>query len=110
MIAAFRPKRMKVNNPIKVHSTGINLDLFVQPGTSQNEFGGLYINRLKLKVTAKAIDGAANEATCKFIAKYFAVPKSAVQIIRGLTAREKTIEITGSPTALKEAAEKLLFS
>ena len=94
---------------IKAHLTGINIDLLVQSGTSQNKFVGLYGDRLKVKVTAKAIDGAANEAAIKLISKYFGVSKSAVRIVRGLSAREKTIEISGNPTVLAAAAEKLLF-
>ncbi len=98
-----------IKSPIKVLSQGINIDLFVQPGTSQNKFAGLYADRLKVKVTAKAIDGAANEAVIKLIAKYFEIPKNAVQIIRGLTAREKTIALIGNPADLKVIADKLLL-
>lgn len=86
------------------------MQLLVQPGSSQNIFVGIYIDRLKVKVSAKAADGKANEATCQLIAKYFDVPKTAVKIIRGLASREKTVEIRGNPVILKGAAEKLVLS
>ncbi len=91
-----------------MQSTGITIDLLVQPGTSQNKFIGQHGNRLKVKITAKAIDGAANEAVIKLLSKYFNVPKSSVHILRGSTAREKTIEIIGNPTILADAAEMLI--
>ena len=45
-------------------------------------------------VAARAVDGAANRAIEKSIAKYFAVPASRVRIISGQTAKEKLIEIS----------------
>lgn len=83
--------------------------MLVQPGTSQNKIIGLYRDRLKIKVTAKAVDGAANEATIKLISKYFGISKSAVQIIKGLTTREKTLALNGNPNELASAAKKLLL-
>ena len=100
---------MTIKTPIKLHAAGINIDLFVQPGTSQNKFAGLYADRLKLKVTAKAVDGAANEAVVKIIAKHFNVPKSAIEILSGTTSRKKTISIAGNAQLLQIEASKLLY-
>jgi len=55
---------------------------------------------LKLRVAAAAADGAANAAVIALLAKTLKVPKSAVRILRGETARVKQIDVDG----LDEAA------
>ena len=50
---------------------------------------------LKLRVAAAAADGAANAAVIGLLAKTLKVPKSAVRIARGETARLKQIEVDG---------------
>lgn len=54
---------------------------------------------LKLRVAAAAADGAANAAVIALLAKTLKVPKSAVRILRGETARLKQIEIDGLDAA-----------
>lgn len=72
---------------------GITLDLKVSPGAKEDAFAGLQGDRLKVKIAAKAVEGAANEALLKFIAERFAVPASCVQLLAGKTGRLKTIFI-----------------
>jgi uncharacterized protein len=50
---------------------------------------------LKARLTAPPVDGAANEALIALLAERLALPKRAVRIIRGATARLKTVEIDG---------------
>ncbi len=47
----------------------------------------------KVYVTAVAEDGRANEAVIRLLAKALNVPKSSLVITRGLTSREKFIQI-----------------
>lgn len=49
---------------------------------------------LTIFVLERAVDGKANEAVIKLLAKHFGVAKSKIQIIRGHTGRTKTIRIT----------------
>jgi uncharacterized protein (TIGR00251 family) len=90
------------------HQFGILLNVYVQPNSATTKFAGRYLDRLKLKVSAKALDGAANRETCKFIASYFSVAKSCVQIVRGIRSREKTVQITGNVDHLVKLAAVLL--
>jgi len=46
-----------------------------------------------VRVTATPEKGKANEKVIKLLAKHFKVAKSQVKIIRGLTSRNKTVEI-----------------
>jgi uncharacterized protein len=50
---------------------------------------------LKLRVSAAAADGAANAAVVALVARSLNVPKSAVRIAAGETARVKRLEIEG---------------
>lgn len=50
---------------------------------------------LKLRVSAAAAEGAANAAVVALVAKALKLPKSAVAIVRGATARVKQLEIEG---------------
>lgn len=50
---------------------------------------------VKVWVTAAPADGEANAAVCEFLAKALGLPKSAVSIVRGHTARTKRIRIDG---------------
>jgi len=59
---------------------------------------------LKLRVSAAASDGAANAAVIALIAKVLRVPRSAVRIAAGETARIKRLEIIGvTPADLDRA-------
>lgn len=54
---------------------------------------------LKLRVSAAPSDGAANAAVVALIAKTLKVPKSAVRIVAGETARVKRLELDGVAAA-----------
>lgn len=54
---------------------------------------------LKLRVAAAAADGAANAAVIALIARSLKLPKSAVRIAAGQTARIKRLEIDGVDAA-----------
>ena len=48
-----------------------------------------------VRVHAPAVDGKANEAAIRLIARRFGVPKTRVKIIRGAASCTKLIEISG---------------
>lgn len=62
----------------------------IEPGA-----GGVFL----VRVTAPPDDGKANAAVCRVVADAFGVPKSAVSVVRGHTARTKTLEIEGATEA-----------
>jgi uncharacterized protein (TIGR00251 family) len=69
------------------------LDLYVQPGASRTGFDGTHGDRIKVKLQARAVDGAANEALVAFIAEHYGVPKRSVRIASGLKSRLKRVVI-----------------
>ncbi len=50
-------------------------------------------DRLKVYLTAPAIEGRANEALIEILADYLMIRKSEIRIIRGEKSRDKVIEV-----------------
>jgi uncharacterized protein YggU (UPF0235/DUF167 family) len=62
-------------------------------GVAEDDAGRSY---LKVRVRAVPENGAANKAVCKLIAKTLALPKSAVSLHAGETARVKQVYVGAS--------------
>jgi len=69
--------------------------VYLQPKSSKNEVVGPYRDGLKVKVTAPPIEGKANDALIRFLAKELAISPSCIEILKGLHSREKTLRISG---------------
>jgi uncharacterized protein len=67
----------------------------VQASARKDEFVGVRDGVLAVRVTAPALDGRANEAVRRMIAKRLGVPKSSVTIARGARSRDKLIQVDG---------------
>ena len=52
---------------------------------------------LKVRVASPPVDGAANAALIAFMAKTLKIPRSAIRIASGETARIKRLELAGVP-------------
>lgn len=72
------------------------LTLHIQTGAKRTEAVGLHGEALKIKLAAAPIEGKANAALLKFIAKRFDVPLSQVALKQGAKSRHKVIEIRQS--------------
>jgi len=62
---------------------------------------------LRLRVKAVPDKGKANAAAIALLAKALGLPKSAVTLVAGDTARLKTVEIEGDPVLLAARIEAL---
>ena len=69
--------------------------VYLQPRSSTNEIVGPYRDGIKIKVTAPPVEGKANEALMRFLAKEFGVSLSDVEILKGHHSREKILKISG---------------
>jgi len=72
------------------------LKIYLQPKSSKNEVTGPYRDGIKVKVTAPPMEGKANEALVRFLAKKFGISPSRIEIIKGLHSREKTLRISAT--------------
>ena len=83
------------------------LTIHAQPNAKRTEFVGLHGDALKIRIASPPIDGAANEALCRFLSQQLAVPMSAVMIRAGHGARRKRVLVKGVTTGHILAAFKL---
>lgn len=67
----------------------------LRPRGSREELTGLRDGVLQAKVTAPPVDGKANRALCRLIAKRVGVAPSKVSVIRGEKSREKLVTVEG---------------
>ena len=74
---------------------GFKLTLFIQPKASKNEIIGPHNGALKIKITAPPVDGKANAALVEFLSEILDIPKRQIEILKGQTGRNKSVEIFG---------------
>ncbi|MBU6452036.1 MAG: DUF167 domain-containing protein [Cyanobacteria bacterium REEB67] len=96
------------------------LKVYVQPGASRSELAGLRseeiggktIQRLKIKLRARPVDGEANSALIDFLAALCHCPKSSITLNSGHSSRAKTlcIETQDSRVLREEIARRLSVS
>ena len=85
----------------------IRLRLYIQPRASRDSWVALLGDEIKVAITAPPVDGKANAHLIKFVAKSFAVAKSAVILEKGELGRHKTVLVQGAK-ALPELVKSLL--
>ncbi len=76
----------------------------VRANARRDEFVGVRAGTMLVRVAAPALDGRANRALCRLLAKRVGVPPSSVTIVRGQRSRDKLVEIEGVDQAALDAA------
>jgi len=94
-------------------ATGLRLTVRLTPRGGRDALGGVRRDQagraqLLARVASPPVEGAANAALVRLVAKSLGVAKSAVTLASGRTARIKTLEIAGDPVALERALRELL--
>ena len=72
---------------------GLTFDIQVIPHASRAEIAGVQEGAFKVKVTAPPVEGAANEACIKLLARELGLKKSQMEISSGVKSRKKTVMI-----------------
>jgi uncharacterized protein len=81
-----------------------DLKIRVQPRASRTEVAGEREGAIVIRVNAPPVDGRANEAVCRLIAKRLGVASGAVRVVRGEAARDKLVRVDGIDAADARAA------
>lgn len=89
---------------------GVTLRLVIQPKASRTEAVGPHGEppRLKVRVAAPPVDGAANEELTRFLKKQLGLPGSRIELLRGQASKQKDVFCLGIGAA--EAVRRLLGS
>ena len=91
--------------PFREDPRGVLLHIRLTPKGGRDGFDGLATGAdgktaLQARVRAAPEDGAANAALVELLAKTLKVRKSAVELVAGVTARQKTLRISGEAADL----------
>jgi uncharacterized protein (TIGR00251 family) len=79
----------------------------VLPRSRRDGVVGLHGDALKIRLTAPPVEGKANHALRKLLAKRLGVSPSAVEILSGHTSRQKRVRVEGvSADAVRSLLEK----
>jgi uncharacterized protein (TIGR00251 family) len=71
----------------------------VQARARRDEIAGERAGSLLVRVTAPPVEGKANAAVCKLLAKRLGLAPRKVAVVRGASSRDKLIEIDGIEAA-----------
>jgi uncharacterized protein (TIGR00251 family) len=85
--------------------SAITLKVHLQPRASWEGIDGMHGDSVRVRVMAPPLEGKANTALKRLIAKTLKVAASNIEIIAGQHSREKLLRISGIS---KEKAEKAL--
>lgn len=86
---------------------GIRIAVRVTPRGGRDALSAGTDEHFAARLSAPPVDGAANAALIPLVAKHFGVPKRAVTIVAGETARLKRLHVAGDPQKLARLAEAL---
>ena len=98
--------------PYRLSPSGLSLFVRVTPNAGRDAIEGVEVRDdgsavLRLRVKAVPDKGKANAAVVALLAKALGVPKSAVSVTSGETARIKTLSVVGDAVALVARLEAL---
>lgn len=85
------------------------IGLHIQPKASRTKVVGIHDQRIKIAVASPPVDGKANKAVEKFLARLMGVPPRDVTVVSGLQSRQKQVAVRGlSEKQMREQIEPLL--
>ena len=87
-----------MNDWLHTTGSGVTLTLHIQPGAKKTEIVGLHGDALKIRLHAPPVDGKANAALIEFLAETLGLPRSAITLKSGQTARRKVVAAEGINT------------
>jgi uncharacterized protein len=88
----------------------VTIEIRVRPNAKSNRVGGVVGDpaRLVVAVQAPAVDGKANEAVLKVVAKAFELRARDISIVHGQLARDKRLTLNGDDVALEARLHELM--
>jgi len=81
----------------------LELNVHAQPGARRSEVQGVHGDAIKIRIKARPVDGAANQALLELLAEAMTVPRSRCALIAGETGRRKRVRVEGPDRAHAES-------
>jgi uncharacterized protein len=85
---------------VSAHADGAQLFVQVVPNAGRTACAGLHGDALRLRLAAPALEGRANAALLVWLAAALGLPKRAVRLLAGDTARRKRVALACPPEAV----------
>jgi uncharacterized protein (TIGR00251 family) len=89
---------------LRAANGGVEITIHIQPGASRSELAGEHGDALKVRISARPVEGAANAALAEFMALCLGVARRKVRIVRGEKSRHKVL---WAPVAPELAQQRL---
>ena len=80
---------------VQTHDGAVSFAVRVAPRAAREAIAGVHDGALKVSLTAPPVEGAANDALLRLLAKTLGVPRRAVTLLHGEQARSKTVRVEG---------------
>ncbi len=77
-------------------AAGVELPVRVVPRAKRDEIAGERSGAVCVRLTAPPVEGAANQALVRFVARWLGVPQAAVALATGERSRLKVICVRGT--------------
>src|SRR3990170_803084 len=71
------------------------LSVWLTPRAARDEVVGWQAGELRLRLRAPPVEGQANEALRRFLARRLGLPASAIELVAGAASRHKRLRIAG---------------
>ena len=81
----------------------------IVPNVFRDELAGQTNGVYKIRLTAPAIEGRANDALIRFLAKKIDIAPSQISLIKGHTSKHKTLEILAPDKTVEAALSEAAF-
>jgi uncharacterized protein YggU (UPF0235/DUF167 family) len=89
------------------HAVVMRFSIRVRPGSSRTGVGGTHDDALVVRVTARAVDGAATQAALDAVAEALGVRRRQIALVSGATSRTKVVEVDAEDDQVAAALESL---
>ena len=102
-----------MTHPWQAAGDHVRLAVRLTPNGGRDAVDGIDLDangetRLKMRVSAVPEKGKANKAMIAALAKALGLPKSALELLSGDTARQKILRIDGDPQDIVQRLERLV--
>ena len=80
---------------LREEADGVSFEVWVQPRSSKTEISGIQDGILRVRLTSPPVDGAANKQCIELLSRKMKIPKRAIRIASGASARRKRLKVLG---------------
>jgi len=84
---------------VEQRGADVRIRVRIQPRASRTEVAGEHDGALRIRVAAPPVEGEANDALIRFLAKRLRVAPSRITVVSGAASRAKQVEVEGVDAA-----------